>query len=156
MNGEGSVPVDRGQWLYRFDIDVETLAMYRCKRAGQELADPEVWRRLATLAVSDVFVLEVPGGWQPFVEVADGRDHWALAVRPSREECEQSARHFLETLAALQPQGGQDAPAGAPARWPTLQRPAETPTVEAALAEAHNRRAGGGWEVVFSRQREYR
>ncbi len=156
MNGEGSVPVDRGHWLYRFDIDVEALAMYRCRRAGQQLVEPEVWRRLAALAVSDVFILQVPGGWQPFVELADGRGHWALAARPSRQECELAARYFLETLAAAQSPGPQDGEAGLPAPWPSLQRPTEAPPVESALAEARNRRERAGWELVFSRQREYR
>lgn len=155
MNGEGSVPVDRGHWLYRFDIDVETLAMYRCRRAGQQLVDPEVWRSLAALAISDAFLLQVPGGWQPFIELADGREVWALAVRESPEECEQAARHFLETLSAAQAQGAQEGEASLPGPWPSLERPAEAPAVEAALAAARQHRDKAGWELVFSRQREY-
>ena len=156
MNGEGSVPVDRGNWLYRFEIDAGAIAIYRSRRAGQDLVEPEVWRCLANLSVSDAFVLRGDEGWRPFIELADGREQWALAARPTREEAEQAARHFLETLAIALSQSGRDREASLPLTRTVPEIVNERPEVDAALAEARSRRDHAGWELVFSRQREYR
>lgn len=76
MNGESSVHIDRGHWLYRFALDAGNIAIYRARRAGQSLAPAEVWRCLAVLGVSDAFVVPVQGSWQPFIELGDGRHRW--------------------------------------------------------------------------------
>ncbi len=73
MNGESSVHIDRGHWLYRFALDAGNIAIYRARRAGQSLAPAEVWRCLAVLGISDVFIVAVPGSCQPFIELGDGR-----------------------------------------------------------------------------------
>ena len=86
MNGESSVHIDRGHWLYRFALDAGNIAIYRARRAGQSLAPAEVWRCLAVLGVSDAFVVPVQGSWQPFIELADGRHRWALEKRPTLDE----------------------------------------------------------------------
>ncbi|HTV11615.1 MAG TPA: hypothetical protein VME20_07105, partial [Acidimicrobiales bacterium] len=99
MNGEGSLHIDRGRWLYRFGLDSDTITIYRAARAGQELASPLVWRALAQLGVSDAFVVLVGENWQPFIEFAEGRERWALEVRSSKEKAEGAARHFLTSLA---------------------------------------------------------
>ena len=114
MNGEGSVPVDRGHWLYRFEIDAGTIAIYRSRRAGQDLVGPDVWRCLAALSVSDAFILQVRSGWQAFIELADGQEHWALAARLTAAEAEQAARHFLESPGRRAVPGGPGARAFPP------------------------------------------
>jgi hypothetical protein len=105
--------------------------------------------------VSDVFIVELDGGWQPFVELADGQEHWALAIQPSRDDAEHEARHFLETLAAAQAQVGQDRDPGVPWAWAPPEQPIQLPVVEGALSEARAQRELSGWELVYSRQREY-
>ena len=37
VNGESSVQIDRGHWLYRFALDTGNIAIYRARRAGQSL-----------------------------------------------------------------------------------------------------------------------
>ena len=88
MNGEGSVHIDRGRWLYRLTLDTGSIAIYRTERAGQSLAPAEVWRCLAALGVTDAFVVSVDGGFQPFIELSDTREQWALERRASREDAE--------------------------------------------------------------------
>ena len=99
MNGESSVHIDRGRWLYRFALNTDNIAIYRARRAGQDLAPVEVWRSLAQLGISDAFIVPVAGGWQPFIELTESRQRWALAKRASMAEAEGSTRHFLGTLA---------------------------------------------------------
>jgi hypothetical protein len=161
VNGESSVHVDRGRWLYRFALDDDNIAIYRARRAGQSFAPSEIWRCLAVVGVTDAFVVQVPDGWQPFVELGEGRQRWALERRASREEAEEATKHFLATLAdavahASQPRG----PSGekeTEAKLPRLPdppaSPSEAPDVEAVLARAQSAREGAGWELIYSRQR---
>jgi hypothetical protein len=111
---------------------------------------------LAAISVSDVFILQVRYGWQAFIELADGQEHWALAARPTQGEAEQGARHFLETLAVALSQSSQDREAALPSTMVAAERAREAPDVESALNEARSQRERSGWELVFSRQREYR
>jgi hypothetical protein len=163
LNGENAVQVDRGRWLYRFVLDSNNVTMYRGLRSGQGLASPEVWRCVALLGVSDVLVVEVTGGWQPFVEIDDGRHHWALAPRASLEDAKTAAQHFLATLA--------NAVAGAAQFWAAaahdegtlgtmlaavgdhVPAPEEGPEVAEGLAWAKREREAKGWELVYRRDR---
>ena len=164
MNGEGSVQIDRGRWLYRITLDAGSIAIYRTERAGQALVPAEVWRCLATLGVSDAFIVPVEGGWQPFIELSDARERWALEMRGSVEEAEGVACHFLGTLADAVAHAAQgrfslgDAEheatvmsAGGPSAAPAVD-----PAVAAVLAEAQSARESAGWELVYSRQRALR
>lgn len=159
MNGESSVHVDRGRWLYRFALDNDSIAIYRSRRAGQGLVPPDVWRCLAPLGVSDAFVVPVPSGWLPFVELADGRQRWALETRASVEDAEAAARHFLVTLAdavshSAQSRGADKDP---DVRPPRIQDPPPVPdegaAAEEALTQARSAREASGWELIYSRQR---
>lgn len=164
MNGESSVQIDRGRWLYRFALHTESISIYRSRRAGQELASADAWRCLALLGVSDAFIVPAPGGWQPFIELADGVQRWALERRPSVEEAEASTRHFLASLAdstahAFQARGGltdKEAEDKALRVASPPEPPEEEPAVEALLAQACSARAAGGWELIYSRQRAVR
>jgi hypothetical protein len=164
LNGESSVHIDRGRWLYRFALDTDSIAIYRARRAGQNLASAEVWRALAVLGVSDAFVVPVPGGWQPFVELAEGQQRWALEIRPTVGEAEAAAQHFLASLAdsiahASQARGALSDKDNEEKvlRVPTPpDAPAEQPAVEVLLAEASSSRLAGGWELIYSRQRATR
>jgi hypothetical protein len=164
VNGEGSVQIDRGRWLYRFTLETDNVAIYRTERAGQSLVPAEVWRCLATLGVSDAFVVPVQGVWQPFVELADARERWALERRASIEEAEAACRHFLGTLAdALKhvaqgtlSMGDQERDAKALGVPGPMTAPPEDPAVTAVLAEAQAARESSGWELVYSRQRALR
>jgi hypothetical protein len=164
VNGESSVQIDRGRWLYRLTLDAGNIAIYRTERAGQALVPAEVWRCLATLGISDAFIVPVEGGWQPFIELGDARERWALEIRGSIEEAEGVARHFLGTLADVVAHAAQgrfslgDAEhettlmsAAAPSPAPDLD-----PAVGAVLAEAQAARESAGWELVYSRQRAIR
>ncbi len=163
MNGESAVHVDRGQWLYRFVLDSSNVAIYRGRRLGQALASAQVWRCVAPLGVSDVLVVEVPGGWQPFVELDDGRQHWVLARRATLEEANKAAEHFLATLAnaaasaaqfwasAANNEGGpSDPPAAMGAEAPALD---EDAVVAGRLARAKREREAKGWELLYRRDR---
>ena len=164
MNGESSVQIDRGRWLYRFTLDAGNIAIYRTERSGQALAAAEVWRCLATLGVSDAFIVQVQGGWQPFIELSDARERWALEARNSVEEAEAVARHFLGTLAdALThtAQGrfslGDHEPETTVLSTPgPSAAPEEDPLITTVLAEARAARESSGWELVYSRQRALR
>lgn len=164
MNGEGSVHIDRGRWLYRLTLDTGSIAIYRTERAGQSLAPAEVWRCLAALGVTDAFVVSVDGGFQPFIELSDTREQWALERRASREDAETAARHFLGTLAdALShaAQGrfslGDHEPDVAMLKLPgQVPAPPEEGEVADVLAEARAARDSSGWELVYSRQRALR
>jgi len=163
LNGESSVHIDRGQWLYRFALDNDSIAIYRAKRAGQHLACAEVWRALAVLGVSDAFVVAIPDGWQPFVELDEGRHHWALARRASMEEAEFATQHFLATLAGSVAHASQSRGALGEKEDNRMLRvpeppevPAEQPGVDAALAQAYSSRSAGGWELIYSRERAVR
>jgi hypothetical protein len=164
LNGQSSVHIDRGQWLYRFVLDTECIAIYRSSRAGQEIAPPEIWRAVAVLGVTDVFVFPTAGGWQAFIELAEGRQRWALERRASLGEAEDAARHLLATLAdavahAVQSHGplGEALPSDHATRVPPPPlAPAEDAEVEALLAEAVQVRAAAGWELIYSRQRATR
>jgi hypothetical protein len=161
VNGESSVHIDRGQWLYRFALDAGNIAIYRARRAGQSLAPAEVWRCVAVLGVSDAFIVPVQGSWQPFIELAEGRQRWALEKRATLEEAQVAARHFLGSLAdavsnAAQAQGplGEKDP-----EIKTLRAPAPPPApgqdalTDAVLAKARSTREASGWELIYSRQR---
>ena len=161
MNGESSVQIDRGQWLYRFALDTGSIAIFRARRAGQDLVPTEVWRSLAMVGVSDAFVVHVAGGWQPFIELTEGRQRWALAKRPSLEEAQTATRHFLGTLAdalchasqARSAPGEKDGDL-APLRVPEPPAaPAEDAAAEVVLSHARSARESSGWELIYSRQR---
>jgi len=164
LNGESSVHIDRGRWLYRFALDNDSIAIYRARRAGQDLVPAEVWRALALLGVSDAFVVPVPGGWQTFVELDEGRQRWALETRASLAEAEAAAQHFMATLAdavvhAAQSRGafGDKELDERALRVPDPgDVPAEAGEVESALSDAVADRAAGGWELIYSRQRAVR
>jgi hypothetical protein len=51
------------------------------------------------LGVSDAFLLWVPGGWQPVIELSKGHQRWVLERRASMEEARVATGHFLGTLA---------------------------------------------------------
>jgi len=164
VNGESSLQIDRGHWLYHFELGVDNIAIYRARRSGQDLASPEVWRTLAPLGVSDAFVVPVPGGWQPFVEVADGRDRWALERRESTEDAATAVGYFLASLAgavayashkpgAIPDKNEEEASLPAPS---AAARPEEDPAIEAVLAQARSVRDAAGWELIYSRQRAVR
>ena len=164
MNGESSVHIDRGRWLYRFALDTDNIAIYRSRRAGQTLASADAWRCLAVLGVSDAFIVPVGGQWQPFVELGEGRQRWALEKRASMDEAEAATRHFLGTLAdavaqAAQARGPLDEkdPAAKALRAPEPpSAPAEEEAVAAVLAQAISAREASGWELIYSRQRASR
>jgi hypothetical protein len=163
VNGESSVQVDRGRWLYRFVLDADSIAIYRSHRSGQDLVPAEAWRYLAMIGVSDAFVLAVPGGWQPVVELADSRQRWPLPRRATAEEAQASASYFLATLAdavanASIPRGPLErGPEAAALRVPEPPPPpAEDPAFEAVYAQACAARQAEGWELVYSRQRAAR
>ena len=164
MNGESSVHIDRGHWLYRFALDAGNIAIYRARRAGQSLAPAEAWRCLAVLGVSDVFIVAVAGSWQPFIELGDGRHRWALEKRPTLEEAQGGARHFLGTLAdaisnAAQAQGplGEKDPEAKALRAPVPPGAVpEDAATDAVLAKARSAREASGWELIYSRQRVLR
>lgn len=159
MNGEAQVQIDRGHWRYRFALDTDNIAIYRSERSGQELVPVPAWRSLAALGVSDAFVVPVPGGWQPFIEVGDGRQRWALQRRPTLAEAEATTSHFLLTLAeALAHASSQLTPekemeVRAAEGLETPAPPAEESAAEAALAQAQADRESCGWELIYSRQR---
>jgi len=164
MNGDGSVQIDRGRWLYRLILDAANIAIYRIERAGQALVPAEVWRCLAILGISDAFIVPVEGGWQPFIELGDARERWALERRNSSEEGEAVARHFLGTLADAVTHAAQgrfslgDAEHDAAALSAPGASPAAAVDQAAAtgLAEAQASRESCGWELVYSRQRAVR
>jgi hypothetical protein len=119
---------------------------------------------LATLGISDAFIVPVEGGWQPFIELGDARERWALERRSSSEEAEAVARHLLGTLADAVAHAAQgrfslsdaehDATAlSAPGAAPAV---AVDHAVATALAEAQAARESSGWELVYSRQRASR
>lgn len=161
MNGQESVYIDRGRWLYRFTLDAGSISISRSQRAGQYLAAPDVWRCVTEVGVTDVLIVPVAGGWQPFVELAEGRHRWALAQRATLAEAEQTAAHLLGVLAdsiSRNPkfQSANDAPANdaAAIRLPDVPaEPAESEAVEAALAHARAEREAWGWEMVYNRHR---
>jgi hypothetical protein len=161
VNGESSVQIDRGQWLYRFALDTGSIAIFRARRAGQDLVPAEVWRSLAIVGVSDAFIVPVAGGWQPFIELTEGRQRWALAKRPSMDEAQTATRHFLGTLAdavchASQGRGvpGEKEGDSPPLRVPEPPlAPAEDAAAEVVLSHARSARESSGWELIYSRQR---
>jgi hypothetical protein len=161
VNGESSVHIDRGRWLYRFALNSNNIAIYRARRAGQDLAPLEVWRSLAQLGISDAFIVPVAGGWQPFVELTESRQRWTLAKRDTMAEAEAATRHFLGTLAdavchasQLHAASNEKEPDVLPMRVPEPPAPpAEDGTVELVLSHARSAREASGWELVYSRQR---
>jgi hypothetical protein len=164
LNGESSVHIDRGRWLYRFALNTDSIAIYRARRAGQDLAPVEVWRALALLGISDAFIVPVAGGWQPFIELTESRQRWALATRASMVEAEEATRHFLGTLADAMCHASQPRVAAVekeadvvPLRVPEPPAlPAEDGTVELVLSHARSAREASGWELIYSRQRVFR
>lgn len=174
MNGQESVFIDRGRWLYRFNLDAGNIVISRSRRGGQYLAAPEVWRCISELGVTDAFIVTVDGVWLPFVEVGEGRHRWALAARPTLAEAEDTVRHFLATLAdamtasARFQAGEAKASTGSNglvtvgADRQRLRTPvvpvaqAETADVEKALAQARARRDNGGWELIYNKPRAHR
>ena len=163
MNGEDPVQIDRGRWLYRLTLDAGNIAIYRTERAGQALVTAEVWRCLAILGISDAFIVPVEGGWQPFIELGDARERWALERRNSNEGGEAVARHFLATLAdAVAHAQGRSSLGDAEQDATALSAPGASPAAAVdqgaatALAEAQAARESSGWELVYSRQRAAR
>lgn len=164
MNGEGSVQIDRGRWLYRFVLGSGNISIYRSHRSGQALVSPDTWRCLAVIGVTDCFIVPAPGGWQPFVELEEGRQRWALETRASMREAEVAARHFLSSLAesvahSAQVRGNMSEKE-ADAKGLRAPAPTQAPLEEASVTEALERmaaaREGSGWELIFSRQRVLR
>lgn len=158
MNGQDSVHIDRGRWLYRFSLDDRNISITRAPRSGQHLGSPDVWRCVAEIGVNDAFIVPAPGGWQAFVELSEGRHRWALAVRPTLEEAEQSARYLLTTLAdavAHSPQfrDAESTAVSAPSLPAPPPSPAESSEVEDALARARAERDAERWELVYNRPR---
>jgi hypothetical protein len=164
VNGESSIQIDRGRWLYRLTLDAGSIAIYRTERAGQALVPAEVWRCLATLGISDAFIVPVEGGWQPFIELSDARERWALEMRGSVEEAEGVACHFLGTLADAVAHSAQgrfslgdaDHEATVMSSAGPSPAPAIDPAVAAVLAELQAARESTGWELVYSRKRALR
>jgi hypothetical protein len=164
VNGESSVHIDRGRWLYRFTLDSGSIAIYRARRAGQDLASVEVWRALAVLGISDAFIAPVNGGWQPFIELTESRQRWALASRATMAEAEVATRHFLGSLAdalchASQSHfsPGDKETEAVPLRVPDPPAPpAEDGALELVLSHARSAREASGWELIYSRQRVFR
>lgn len=163
MNGESSVHIDRGRWLYRFTLDSGSIAIYRARRAGQDLASVDVWRALAVLGISDAFIVPVNGGWQPFIELTESRQRWALARRATMAEAEESTRHFLGSLAdalchASQSHFSADKETEAvPLRVSSPSAPpTEDGSLELVLSHARSAREASGWELIYSRQRVFR
>lgn len=164
VNGESSVHVDRGRWLYRFALETDNISIYRSRRSGQGLASAEVWRCLALLGVSDAFIVPVSDGWQSFVELGEGRQRWALERRESMAEAESATRHFLATLADAiahaSTSGGvlhDKDPEAKLLRVPEPPAPpGEGETVEGLLAQAYAVRQAAGWELIYSRVRASR
>jgi hypothetical protein len=119
---------------------------------------------LATLGISDAFIVPIEEGWQPFIELGDTRERWALEVRCSIEEAEGVARHFLATLADAIAHAAQGRfSLGEPKNEATVMTAAGPfpagsvdPAVAAVLAEAQAARESTGWELVYSRQRALR
>jgi hypothetical protein len=119
---------------------------------------------LATLGVSDAFIVPVEGGWQPFIELGDTRERWALEMRGSIEDAEGVARHFLGTLADAVAHAAQGRFSLGDAEHETTvmsaagasPAPALDPAVAGVLAEAQADRESSGWELVYSRQRALR
>ena len=113
------------------------------------------------LGVSDAFIVPVQGSWQPFIELGDGRQRWALEKRASLEEAQVAARHFLGTLAdavsnAAQSQGplGEKDPEAKALRAPVPPAgPGRGHPTDAVLAKARSTREASGWELIYSRQR---
>jgi hypothetical protein len=161
VNGEGSVQIDRGQWLYRFALDTGSIAIFRTRRAGQDLVPAEVWRSLAIVGVSDAFIVPVAGGWHPFIELTEGHQRWALAKRPSLEEAQTATRHFLGTLADGVCHASQvrAAPGEKDADPPPLRvpeppaAPPEDAAAEVVLSHVRSARESSGWELIYTRQR---
>lgn len=159
MNGESSVQIDRGRWLYRFALGADNIAIYRCRRSGQDLASVETWRRLAHLGVSDAFLLRVGDGWQPVVELDEGRQSWALETRPTAAEAGLAVRHLLASLAdafaSAAPLHSDRASGRRHDRGLEVvaEQPVEPPAVSAALEAARAVRDSAGWELVYGRQR---
>jgi len=164
VNGEDPVQIDRGRWLYRLTLDAGNIAIYRTERAGQALVPAEVWRCLATLGISDAFIVPVEGQWQPFIELGDARERWALERRNTSEEGEAVARHFLGTLADAVAHtaqgrfslGDAEHDATAPSDPGASPAAAGDQAGDTALAEAQAARESSGWELVYSRQRATR
>jgi hypothetical protein len=164
VNGESSVQIDRGRWLYRFALETGSIAIYRARRAGQDLAPVEVWRALAVLGISDAFIVPVEGGWQPFIELTESRQRWALAKRASMAEAETTTRHFLGSLADALCHAGQSRLSPVekdvevmPMRVPDpTAPPAEDGNLELVLSHARSAREASGWELIYSRQRVFR
>jgi hypothetical protein len=164
VNGESSVHIDRGYWLYRFALDTDSIAIYRSRRTGQDLATADCWRCLAVLGISDAFIVPVPGGWQPFIELGEGLQRWALEKRAYAEEAENTARHFLASMAdaiaeASRSRGllGDNEPEDKVLRAPLPPpAPSEEAVVEQAWADARSSREASGWELLYSRQRAVR
>ena len=113
------------------------------------------------LGVSDAFIVPVQGSWQPFIELAEGRQRWALERRATLEEAQVAARHFLGSLAdavsnAAQAQGplGEKDPEIKTLRAPAPPPdPGEDAVTDAVLAKARSTREASGWELIYSRQR---
>ena len=108
------------------------------------------------LGVSDAFIVPIGGAWQPFIELSEGRERWALERRATMEEAQAAARHFLGTLAdavshAAQAQGPltekdpEFKALHAPAP-PTA--PGEEEAAEAVLTKARRAREASGWELI--------
>jgi hypothetical protein len=131
---------------------------------GPRLGPVEVWRSLALLGISDAFIVPVAGGWQPFIELTESRQRWALAKRASMAEAEESTRHFLGSLADAMCHASQPRIAASekeidavPLRVPDPSAPpAEDSPVELVLSHARSAREASGWELIYSRQRVLR
>lgn len=164
MNGQEPIFIDRGRWLYHFDLNADNITIARTARSGQYLAAPDVWRCIAQLGVTDAFIVPAGGGWQPFIELAEGRQRLALAQRASLAEAEGTARHFLAAIADAvahfaKLQGPREVAPGDSLAFEVPSPgaiPAEEAAIEAALAQARAQRESEGWELVYNRPRAHR
>ena len=138
---------------------------YRARRAGQDLASAEVWRSLALLGVSDAFIVPVEAGWQPFVELTEGRQRWALAKAGFDGRSRVGYPAFPGDIGRCLCHAGQSRlSAGEKEAEAMPMRVPEPPAPPAEdgnrrgrpLAHARSARQASGWELIYSRQRASR
>lgn len=150
-----AVPLRTGDWQH---CDIPGPAGRPRPGAGRGLAG------LGRARDSDAFIVPVEGGWQPFIELTESRQRWALAKRASMAEAETTTRHFLGSLADALCHAGQSRLSPVekdvevmPMRVPDpTAPPAEDGNLELVLSHARSAREASGWELIYSRQRVFR
>ena len=143
-------------------LDAGNIAIYRQSGPAKRLCPLKFGAALATLGVSDAFIVPVEGEWQPFIELTEGRQRWALAKRPSLEVAQTATRHFLQTLAdgVCHTSQVRGVPGDKDADPIPLRVPRAAGTAGGGLhcrggpfARALSTRESSGWELIYSRQR---